>query len=51
MAHGAFILYPGMEDEIFYLDEEPTYRDLLYGVGAFKFGPGKNRISTIYNFM
>ena len=40
-AHGAFILYPGTEDEIFYLDEEPSHRDLLYGVGAFKLGPGR----------
>ncbi len=40
VAHGAFILYPGTEDEIFYLDEEPEHRDLLYGVGAFKLGPG-----------
>lgn len=41
VAHGAFILYPGTEDEIFYLDEDPVHRDLLYGVGAFKLGPGK----------
>lgn len=41
VAHGAFILYPGTEDEIFYLDEEPSHRDLLYGVGAFKLGPGR----------
>lgn len=39
--YGAFILYPGTEDEIFYLDEEPSHRDLLYGVGAFKLGPGR----------
>lgn len=41
VAHGAFILYPGMGDEIFYLDEEPSRRDLLYGVGAFEFGLGR----------
>ena len=41
VAYGAFILYPGTEDEIFYLDEEPLHRDLLYGVGAFKLGPGR----------
>ena len=50
VAYGAFILYPGTEDEIFYLDEEPIHRDLLYGVGAFKLGPGKvedfNRIKV-----
>lgn len=50
VAHGAFVLYPGTEDEIFYLDEEPVHRDLLYGVGAFKLGPGKvgdfNRIKV-----
>lgn len=41
VAHGAFILYPGTEDVIFYLDEEPMHRELLYGVGAFKLGPGR----------
>ncbi|KSV58727.1 DUF2357 domain-containing protein [Acetivibrio ethanolgignens] len=41
VAHGAFILYPGTEDKIFYLDEEPTHRDLLYGIGAFKLAPGR----------
>lgn len=41
ITYGAFILYPGTEDEIFYLDEEPSHRDLLYGVGAFKLGPGR----------
>ncbi|MEE0686192.1 MAG: DUF2357 domain-containing protein [Lachnospiraceae bacterium] len=40
VACGAFILYPGTEDEIFYLDDEPMHRDTLYGVGAFKLGPG-----------
>lgn len=39
-AYGAFILYPGTETEIFYFDEEPLHKDLLYGVGAFKLGPG-----------
>lgn len=41
-ARGAFILYPGTEDEIFYVDTENTHRDLLYGVGAFKLRPGKS---------
>lgn len=39
--HGAFILYPETEAEIFYLDEKPSHRDLLYVVGAFKHGPDR----------
>lgn len=50
VARGAFVLYPGTEEELFYLDDEPMHRDLLYGVGAFKLGPGKledfNRIKV-----
>lgn len=50
VAHGAFILYPGTEDEIFYVDEEPTHRELLYGVGAFKLGPGKKSDFTYIRY-
>ena len=38
-AHGAFILYPGTENALFF-ETEYIDRDLLYGVGAFKIGPG-----------
>lgn len=40
-ARGAFILYPGSEDELFFEDESID-KGLLYGVGAFKLGPGKS---------
>jgi len=40
LAHGAFILYPGTETEIFYENEEVD-QDLLYGVGAFVLSPGR----------
>lgn len=41
VARGAFIFYPGTENEIFY--EDPSIdKTLLYGVGAFKLGPGSN---------
>ena len=40
LAHGAFILYPGTETEIFYESEEMD-QDLLYGVGAFVLSPGR----------
>ena len=40
LAKGAFILYPGTIDEIFYADETKD-KSLLYGVGAFKLRPGK----------
>lgn len=39
-AHGAFVLYPGTVDELFF-ENESTDENLLYGVGAFKLGPGK----------
>lgn len=39
LAKGAYILYPGTIDEIFYADETKD-KNLLYGVGAFKLRPG-----------
>ncbi len=38
-AIGAFVLYPGSEDQIYY--ENHSDKDLLCGVGAFKLRPGK----------
>ena len=40
LARGAYIIYPGTEDKIFY--EDMSYnKDLLVGVGAFSVSPGK----------
>ena len=38
LAKGAFVLYPGTINEIFFEDDN---EDLLNGVGAFKLRPGK----------
>ena len=40
LARGAYIIYPGSEDKIFYEDKD-TDQSLLIGVGAFFVSPGK----------
>lgn len=40
LARGAYIIYPGTEDKIFYEDISVD-KDLLVGVGAFYVSPGK----------
>ncbi|QEN06424.1 DUF2357 domain-containing protein (plasmid) [Thiospirochaeta perfilievii] len=41
LAKGAFILYPGNINKLFY-ENANSDNDLLYGVGAFKLKPGNN---------
>ena len=40
LARGAYIIYPGTEDKVFYEDAGIS-KDLLVGVGAFYVSPGK----------
>ena len=42
IAKGAFILYPGTENKIYYKDENID-KALLYGVGAFSLRPSNNQ--------
>lgn len=48
LAKGAFILYPGTINEIFYADDTKD-ASLLCGVGAFKLRPGKTEDFDIIN--
>lgn len=41
VAHGAFVLYPGTEEKIYYEDKKKN-KDLMYGVGAFPLRPSND---------